>query len=696
MTRRPGTETNMSFDKKNFSDIFQSMLADTRRRIPDLTDFEEGSVARSLYESFAFELAVLYEQLELVYQAGFVDTAEAAHLDRVVAVLGLKRNEPDFAVGMVTFTRDKGLNEELVVPIGTLVTTEEDKNREPPKKAYLTIEEGLISAGRSSVDVRIQAQARGKQMAAEAETVVVMPLPVPGIKEIVNKKPIRFLGRDRETDEELRQRAKQALLASGRASVTAIENALLGMTGVRGVRVKEEFSQDHTGTARPGSIAVYVDGLNEQNAPKIREKLDQVRAAGVYPDLKPAIIIQLEAIIQIEVDPRIGVEERLQLEAEVAAAVAELIDDLGMGQPLLFSQLNSAVLKVDGVRDIPGFELAAYREDESDAGRAKGKVILSRTDKLDTAIKVPANTLVRTIPGREFILAADARFSEQQAEASVEVKAVRAGRDGELLRTGNAIGWEKIKAGAADISIRNDEPLLIERRRFTLQDRRIDVAILERLAPESIRVAAGEKPLRVRVRIRLVRPAENRSTQRREIEREVKDFFNGLTVGRSFTKTELEEKIKGSADGGFELCLIAFPFQSFAPRDDYRIEAGFVEKPEAEIIFVYSDRLELNGQMQLVLPLTANHGEKQIAIGEARQAIADYLDGLAPEEGADLEKVQAAALVNNVVRIEFRPEDCRVLDGAGQEVKGRIRDRTVSVGPFEKLFLSEAGFRIDA
>ena len=79
------------------------MAGDARQRIPQLTNFEEGSVVRSLFESFAVELATLYEQMDLVYQAGFVDTAQGAHLDRVVAVLGIKRNEPDFASGVVTF-----------------------------------------------------------------------------------------------------------------------------------------------------------------------------------------------------------------------------------------------------------------------------------------------------------------------------------------------------------------------------------------------------------------------------------------------------------------------------------------------------------------------------------------------------------------------------------------------------------------
>ncbi|OAD22263.1 hypothetical protein THIOM_001942, partial [Candidatus Thiomargarita nelsonii] len=68
----------MAFEKKSFNNIYENMVAETRSRIPQLTDFEEGSVIRSLYETFAYELALLYEQMDLVYQAGFIDTATGA------------------------------------------------------------------------------------------------------------------------------------------------------------------------------------------------------------------------------------------------------------------------------------------------------------------------------------------------------------------------------------------------------------------------------------------------------------------------------------------------------------------------------------------------------------------------------------------------------------------------------------------
>jgi uncharacterized phage protein gp47/JayE len=355
----------MAFEKKSFSNIYQRMVADTRQRIPQLTDFEEGSVIRSLYESFAYELAMLYEQMDLVYQAGFVDTADGANLDRVVAVLGIKRNEPDFASGEVLFERDPGSDEAIIIPIGTLVTTEEDENQQPPKKAYLTTAEGKLAEEETSAIVKVQAEVRGRAMSTDAETIVIMPRPVPGIKSVINQAPIRFLGRDRETDEELRERAKHALLASGRASITSIENALLGMPGVHGVRVKEDFLDKTHAHVRHkhGMITVYVDGMIPENAQKLRERIDQVRAAGVYVILKPATAIKVNAVLRIEIDSHISdKEERLRVETEGRKAIQLFIDQLQMGQSLLFSQLTREILQLKGVNDLVDFKITTSGE----------------------------------------------------------------------------------------------------------------------------------------------------------------------------------------------------------------------------------------------------------------------------------------------------------------------------------------------
>lgn len=680
----------MSYAKKSFGDIYDSMAADARERVPQLSDFEEGSVIRSLLESFGAELALLYEQLDLVYQSGFVDTADGPNLDRVVAILGLKRNEPDYATGMVTFTRDPGSNVDLTIPIGTLVTTEEKPDQDPPKKSYLTTQVGHMAAGKDSADVPVQAAVPGRQMTSDAGTVIVMPRPVPGVKSLTNAEPIRFLGRDRESDDQLRQRAKEALLASGRASVTSIENALLGMPGVRDVHVTEE--------ATAGVIKVYVDGLTAQNSADIRQRIDEVRAAGIYAALLPAVAVNLDAVLQIDVNPKIQPEERTKLEESARDAVINLVDSLGMGRPLLFSQLAAAILKVNGVNDLVQFEMATFLDADAFAA---GQVTLHRPAAKD-ALTIPADTPIRTMAGQQFRLTGEAKFAGGDKDESVTVplEAVSAGRAGELLRTGSAANWESLSIGGSSITVDNSDPIRLARTSYKLTDRSIPIQVLQRLVPNSIRVASEIKPLPVRVQIRLQDPS-GRDAKRQPLEAAVRAFFQDLAAkpDRSFTKADLTAKLNSvmPTPGAFDLRLVAFAFQGHTPQDDFRVDASFVEKPEAEIIFVYTDRVLLTGSMNLILSLTATPEEKRVTAGLARQALADYLDSLGPEEQISLDQFQQIASgVDKVLRVEFKPESCGLLDAQGNPLQDRVQGTRATVKAFEKAFLSDDKFVIQA
>lgn len=758
----------MSFEKKAFKDIYASMVADTRQRIPRLSDFEPGSVIRSLYESFSYEMALLYEQLDLVYQAGFVDTAQAAHLDRVIAVLGLKRNEPDFAKGVVTFERDPGSEEEVVIPLATLVMTKEDEHRDPSKKAYLTTEEGRLAVGEVAVEVKIQAEERGKKMTTAAETIVVMPRPVPGVKRVVNKKSIAFLGRDRETDEQLRERAKKALLASGRASATSIENALWGMPGVRDVRQRENFvhyqvtekclenleqdenngisatikkkaaeairglkdreytsklefehdlktrlgddlfgndklkaliekhayNKDYLG---PGVIEVYVDGLTNQNAASVEARINDVRAAGVYVILKPAVAIMLQAVLKIDVDARISSEESEALEDRTRNAVEDFIHRLRMGQPLIFSQLAGEVLNIKGIHDLVHFEIETFRET---ASFAEGMITLTRATRSVKEISIPAGTLVRTATGQEFTIRTDgARVPEGQKTTDVQVRAITAGRAGELARTGAAVTWDRLKPPhQAILAVSNGEPILLERTSYLPENKRIDVKILERFVCDRIRVASREKPLNVHLQLRLSAQVEDPQKARDDIKGTVEDFFSKLKVGQSFVKNELEEQLKQLDIGDLELKISAFPFQSEAQRDVFKIKVSFVEKPVPETIFVYTDGVDLSGKLELVLSLSATAEEKSRVIATVRQSIEDYLESLKPEEDVDLKKVrELAQLHESVLRVDFQPEDCalvKIIRETREPLPGRYKDGTIAIEPFEKVFLSHDKFEM--
>jgi uncharacterized phage protein gp47/JayE/predicted RNA-binding protein Jag len=351
----------MSFEPKKFDDIYHAMVQKTQEQLPGVTDFKVGSVIRTMYESFAYEIALLYEQSHQVYLSAFIDTAEGAQLEMVVAILGIQRGLPDFAQGIVTFDRDLG-KEAIEIPINTLVTTED--REKAPKKVYKTIEPMLFPPDQTTVEVKVQAVERGEAEVVAAEAIEVIPQPILGVKSVLNAAASQFRGKRSETDAELRQRAKNTLLASGKASTTSIETALLMLPGVKEVKLKERFRDN---PPQHGVIDVFVNGIDFTDVAKVQylnSQVDRVRAAGVLVRLKPAIPVMVDGVFQIEIDDTKvrGVGDRLALEIKVQEVIYKHLDELGMEQPFLFAQMQRQVLSIEGVKTLETFVIDIQRE----------------------------------------------------------------------------------------------------------------------------------------------------------------------------------------------------------------------------------------------------------------------------------------------------------------------------------------------
>jgi len=349
----------MTFEPKKFEEIYTNMVQKSQEKVPTLTDFQVGSVVRTIYESFAYEIGILYEQLNQVYLSAFIDSAEGSQLEMLVALLGIQRGLPDFAEGTVTFQRDLG-TDIIEIPVGTLVTTEDSEKS--PKKAYTTIESQIFPANSKTLDVKIQAVEPGEEQVTKEETINIMPLPIPGIKSVINKTPIQFTGKKTETDEELRKRAKIALISSGKASNIALENALLSQPSVKEVKLIERFNEPDQ---KYGLVDIFVDGVdfsNETKVQSLKNQIDKVRAAGVFVRLQSAIPVPIDAVFKIEINPSIKISEmeRKTIEKSVEESIINYISQTKMGQPLLFSQLTRQILSVINVYNIERFEICTY------------------------------------------------------------------------------------------------------------------------------------------------------------------------------------------------------------------------------------------------------------------------------------------------------------------------------------------------
>ena len=339
-----------------------------------ITDRNVGSVTRTLGEAFAREAAVLRKQLELVYDSAFIDTAEGADLDRVVALLAITRKRRGYATGKVRFFRDTPAPADIFVPEDTRVSTALD-----PPAAFVTTVAKVLRRGQLAVEAEIRAAVPGAGGVVAEKTITVIDRSILGITGVDNAAPT-VLGGAGENDAELRARAKKALERAGRATPRAIVHALTEATALKenDIKIVEELA------LRPGVVQVFVarDPAAELAA-RVEQAILGTRAAGIRvehnlavalpfepADALPAIAARDEGedetappgesfqmpiaadVTLFAENPRLAGPEKAALETAVKAALLAYVDASAIGGVLVYNQLVADLMVIPGVLDV--------------------------------------------------------------------------------------------------------------------------------------------------------------------------------------------------------------------------------------------------------------------------------------------------------------------------------------------------------
>ena len=360
-----------------------------------LSDKNVGSLNRTLAEAFCRELAILEKQLELVYQSGFIDTAKGNALDQVVALLGLTRKGGDYATGTVRFYRDSAAPGDVYIPANTKLST----NLNPPV-SFITTTERTLRKGQLSVEATVRAEIAGADGVVLAGAINIINKAILGINAVINDSPTVFSG-EKESDDELRLRAKSVMERAGRATSGAIINAITTEAGLKSNEIKlvEDFQQ------HPGLVKLFIAREPEKAlATNIDRALLQSRPAGIRfehnlqtvitaddsvvpvsdetlrdeTDIVPEVEgsstmdgdFRLPIKCQVVVYPentRLTAEEEAKIKTAIIDGVYEFVDAIAIGGAIVFNQLVVKIMQIAGVEDIV---LDIY---QADAEIQKGK-----------------------------------------------------------------------------------------------------------------------------------------------------------------------------------------------------------------------------------------------------------------------------------------------------------------------------------
>jgi len=349
------------------TDIAVNYYPRTTDPVP-VNDLNVGSVVRTVLEAVSRELALLYTQLNAVYESAFLETATGESLDRVVALLGYRRFRAGRPAGSVIFRRRPGSSGSITIPAGTPITDAADTIR------YETVETRTMLAGESVAEVRVRGAAESTPP-VEAGQLSIIQRAIAGLDTVTNERPTSRVNEE-ETDEELRARARDALLAANKGTLESIRFGLLQLPDVRDVSL-DEFPNGVPGELRVN--VVLADGNGGTTLPpEVLERIEQLRPAGIRIVSGAADSINLTARVALTLAgaslPPAEIEEiregvrRVLIEQVGAKGVGERIRNRPLTSALLADiRIIDAAVSLGTLGDTPG---AAGADFQPDAGKA--------------------------------------------------------------------------------------------------------------------------------------------------------------------------------------------------------------------------------------------------------------------------------------------------------------------------------------
>ena len=233
------------------------------------------SVIRAFYTPIAERLAEAQEDIGLVLSSVQIEHAEGAALDLLTALIGVRRHTAQHATGEVVFSRESPASIDYTIPRGTAIQT--DSRIEPIR--FHTTTSARLEAGETEVAVPVEAEEGGVDGNMGANALVSMPRPPSGIEAVTNPEPTEG-GTERETDDELRDRAQQELGDGAKSTVAALVAGAKALDGVGSVTIfTNDTNVDETGSGGlpDHSFELVIEGGDED---EIAQFILETKAAG--------------------------------------------------------------------------------------------------------------------------------------------------------------------------------------------------------------------------------------------------------------------------------------------------------------------------------------------------------------------------------------------------------------------------------
>lgn len=261
------------------------------------------------------------------------DLTRDEDLDAKVAQNSITRDPGAYATGEIKITTN---SDSVVVDSGFRVTTDSDD-----PLAFETTEEVTPSSGSTTVTAEIEAVERGSEYNVGSDTITQMPSPPQGVSGVTNPSATTG-GEDEETNAELRERGKRAIVNnSGGGTVGGIEGAIA--SEYDGVDIND-VKVDQNPNDSPPNGEVIVDGGPDDAT--LQAFIDEVKPATI----KHTLVRPTKITIDVDADVAGTDVDTAALES----AVTDYLQGLGLGNDVIRDAIVARLMTEDA--DVEGID----------------------------------------------------------------------------------------------------------------------------------------------------------------------------------------------------------------------------------------------------------------------------------------------------------------------------------------------------
>lgn len=325
---------------KKYKDLLEDMMLWVIAKQSKLTDFNEGSMIRTMLEA----IALLAEQLYMKARVGFEDGL----IDVPFVAFNFNKDPSQKASGEVVFSRT-GTSGIVNIPIGTLISTEDGLQ-------FQTTEVAQIADGNNdSGSTDVQAMKAGSLYNVGASTITIIVSPLSGVDTVTNASATSG-GLDEETDAAFLERFQQFIEGLGQANKAGLIAGAKSVDGVRSASVVEHFPPSSSYNA-----SVYIDdGAGNASQAMIDEVEDVLigadttaspgyKAAGINIQVLAPTKVTINITVEVDDD---GTVSREALEYQIEEAVSEYVNNLLIGEDCIRNKIIEAIIALAGVADL--------------------------------------------------------------------------------------------------------------------------------------------------------------------------------------------------------------------------------------------------------------------------------------------------------------------------------------------------------